>query len=393
MPVIPDVPAFKLETDSGNMALLAVQAALSAVGVAASLVQLAGASGDAFKFVYDNAPVREPLRDLRPWDSLARAFAIYGLRAEWVPDATLDHVRGQVEAHAAIGQPVLTSNLPYPGYHGFALLVGYDEELDALSFQRALPSPEQSTGYDTLQLDDDVAWNGPIAGPPFWADFPMLVIRGALFNPSDEASQRKEALQTALNALTGDPVAYPAHSGAQRYAQVPLAERKVRQGWVALDYLARDLAESNLGDFDTIWRLNAQLAQLAWDRELVVLYLETWGRDAPAALIARYRTIAHTARTLLSRNWERRSATMYSLDELTQFVEGTAAYLYALPDDPKIQTDMQERGLGRILQTPWGAGLLVESPHRLEGAVKLAQRLLDYEHGCINLLEAALKTL
>lgn len=391
MPVIPQVPAFKLEYDSGNMAFLAAQAALSVVGAPHSLAHLAGASGDAFKFVYDDAPVREPLRDLRPWDSLGRAFAACGLRAEWVPDATLDHVRGQVEAHAAIKQPVLTSFLPGGAYHGYFLLVGYTEESDTLYYQQAAASPQPGQPYQTLQLDAAVAWDGPLTGAPHWASFPMLVIRGPLYDPPDEAARRRAALQAALEALHGDPIPYPTHPGAQAYASVPLEGRAAQQGLAALDRLAADLAEADLGAFPTIWRLDSQLTQLAWDRELAALYLESWGGDAPASLLAQYRTIAHTARTLASRNWEKRSARMARLEDLRALVERTAAYCYALHDDPRLLEGARE--LGRILRTPWGPALLVETPRRREGAVLLARRLAEHERACVGLLKQALERL
>jgi hypothetical protein len=225
MPIIPDVPAFRAAADSGNLAFLAAQATLNALKMPRSLAQLAGASGDAFKFVYDDVPVRAPLRDLRPADTLARAFASVGLRAEWVPDATLDHVRGQVEAHAEIGQPVLTSGLPGGEPDRFALLVGYAEATDTLLIRQGVSEPDSAPPYDSLTLTDALRWDGPVSGPPHRVDYPLLVVRGPLYNPPDEQAQRRVALQAALDALTGDPLPYPDHPGAQAQAGVPLAGR------------------------------------------------------------------------------------------------------------------------------------------------------------------------
>ncbi len=392
MPIIPGVPVYQHEPDSGNLAFLAAQAALSAIGVTRSVAQLAGASGDAFKFVYDNAPIREPLRDLRPVDTLARAFAACGLHAEWVPEATLDHVRGQVEAQAAVGRPVLTSGLPNQGT-ACILLVGYDEVSDTLAYRAAASRPTPNAPYATLPLDEGVHWDGPLTGPPHWADFPLLVIRGPLYDPPDEQAQRRAALQAALEALTGDPIPYPAHPGAARHAALPLAGRAARQGLAALTLLAADLTESDLSDGATLWRMDAQLRQLAWDRNLAVLYLESWAGGAPADLIARYRTIAHTARTLLSRLWERRSATMYSPDELRTFIAGSAACVYALPDDPKIQADLVHHGPGQVVTLPRGAALIIQTAERRTSAARLAERLLALEQGGIPLLKQALSAL
>ncbi|MBN2471344.1 MAG: hypothetical protein JXN59_11510 [Anaerolineae bacterium] len=391
MPVIEELPAFKAEPDSGNLAFLAAQAVLLRVGVQWGIAQLAGASGDAFKFVYDNAPVKEPLRDLRGWDSLARAFTACGLRAEWVPDATLDHVRGQVEAHAAVQQPILTSGLRGVGDNDFALLVGYDEDTDTLTYLRGTSNPSAAAGRtETLILSDGLRWSGPITGVPHRVDFPLLVIRGALYNPPDEQTQRRAALQTALDVLYGDPIAYPAHPDAQQYADVPLQNRRVRQGLAGLALLAEDLEEADLSAPATLWRLDALLRQLAWDRELAVIYLESWGGSALAALIGRYRTIAHTARTLLTRNWERRSAALYSLDDLRGLVSSTSAYLYALPDDAKIRTDAVESGLGTLVSVAHGTALLVETPERRTSAARLARRLQELEQSCEPLLKQAL---
>lgn len=387
MPIIPKVPAFKSEPESGHMAFLAAQAALSAMGVEQSLARLAGGSGDAFKFVYDRAPVHAPLRDLRPADTLARAFAACGLRAEWVPDATLDHVRGQVEAHAAIGQPVLASGLPGTPAGAFCLLVGYDEDSDTLSILDPAADPLVPATLRRLALADGPAWDGPLTGTPHWASFPMLVVRGPLYDPADETDLRRAALQAALDVIDGEPLAYPEHPGAQAQANVPLAGRSVPQGPAALDALAQDLAEADLADAALRWRVAAQLAQLAWDRHLAVVYLESWEASAPAGLIAHYRSLAHSARTLLSRNREQRSAAMDCVDDLKLLISGTAAYCYALPADPKLIDGVAD--LGQILDTPEGTALLVDSPKRRQGAVTLAGRLAEQERACRALLAAA----
>jgi hypothetical protein len=211
-------------------------------------------------------------------------------------------------------------------------------------------------------------------------------VRGPLYDPPDEATQRRTALRAALDSLDADPLPYPDHPDAQAEADVPLADRTAPQGLAALAALAADLADAPLDDFATIWRLDAQLGQLAWDRSLAVLYLQTWEGAAPATLIAQYRTIAHTARTLLSRSWEQRSARMDCLDDLKLFISGTAAYVYALPDDPKLQA---VDDLGQRLTTPWGPALIVDTPQRRSSAIKLAERLADLEAGCKPLLQAA----
>ena len=386
MPNIPNVPAFKSEPEAGHMAFLAAQAALSAMGVEISLARLAGASGDAFKFCYDQAPVRAPLRDLRPADTLARAFAACGLRAEWVPDATLDHVRGQVEAQTAIGQPVLASGLPGTPDGAFCLLIGYDEDSDQLTVLDPAPDPLTAAPRH-LSLAEGPTWDGPITGAPHWASFPMLIVRGPLYDPPDEASLRRGALQTALDVIDGAPLAYPEHPGAQAQADVPLAGRAVAQGPAALDALAQDLAEANLADPALRWRVAAQLAQLAWDRHLALIYLESWEASAPADLIAHYRSLAHSARTLLSRNREQRSAVMDCVDDLKLFISGTAAYCYALPADPRLIDGVRE--LGQVLTTPAETLLLVDSPKRRQGAVGLAGRLAEQERACRTLLAAS----
>lgn len=388
MPVIANVPTFKQEPDAGNLALLALQAALNVAGQPVSLIQLAGASGDAFKFLYDNAPVRQPLRDLRPWDSLAAACAVCGLHAEWITDATPDSLRDIVADRSQLNQPILTSGLPDQNDVTCALLVGYETVTDTLHVRSAAPTPNIDTPYQTLNLNATPPWHGPITGSPHWANVPLFVLRGALDHPPDENQQRRGALERALAALEGEPVAYPDHTGAHQYATIPLAGRTVRQGWVAFDYLRQDLAEADLSAADTLWRINAQLAQLAWDRELAAHYLTSWGRTAPAGLVARYRTIAHTARSLLSRNWETRSLTLTTPASLTDFITGTAAYLYALPANAKLQAATAD--LGQRIDTQRGPALLVDTPQRRAGAVQLAQRLLDLERGNKPLLEQAL---
>ncbi|GAB4572363.1 MAG: hypothetical protein Kow0077_11570 [Anaerolineae bacterium] len=391
MPTIPDVPAFAAVEDSGNMAFLAAQVALSVLKISRSVARLAGDSGDVFKCCYDNAPVYAPLRDMRPVDTLARAFAAVGLRAEWVPDATLNHVRGQVEAHAEIGQPILASGLPGEPPGTFVLLAGYDEDSDTLSYRRASADPAGGANqpYATRSLADEPAWHGPITGAPHWVDFPMLVVRGPLYNPPDELNVRRTALETALAVLDGDPIPYPAHPGAAEHADVPLADRRARQGLAALALLADDLSTADLADAALRWRIAAFLRQLAWDRELAVHYFEAWD-TRPTALMARYRTIAHTARTLLSRFQERRSVQITTLATLRDLVDSTAALLYALPQSARLQTEVQSAGLGQIIEAPDGLWLAVDSPARRESTVRLAQRLAELEAGCRPLIEDTL---
>lgn len=380
MPVISDVPSFNDEPAAGNRAFLAAQAALSVVGLGRGLPFLAGASGDAFKFVYDTGAVREHLRDLRPWDSLAAAYAACGLRAEWVPEATLDHVRGQVEAHARIGQPILSSGLPH-GDGGCCLLVGYDEDRDRLISQHAADVPGAATPYRVLDLADDPAWEGPVTGPPYRVDFPMLVIRGPLYDPPDESTQRRAALQRALDVLNGAPIAY----------DVAGVKQAARQGLAAFQALTADLETVDLGDADLAWKLDALLAQYAWDRDLAALYLESWAGDAPADLIALYRSAAHGARTLLTRVLERRSAAMADRDSLRGFVTGTGAYCYLLPEAPGIRQGLDD--LGSIIETPHGPALLVATDSRRAGAARLARRLHDLEASATPLLAGALQRL
>ncbi len=393
MPSIAQVPVFKRDTDSGNLAFLAAQAALSAMNMPQSIVRLAGASGDVFKFSYDNAPVYEPLRDHRRVDTLAGAFAAAGLRAEWVPEATLDHVRGQVEAHTAIGQPVLATGLPGVEPGEFVLLTGYDEEGDTLSYRRAAAAPAAHAPYDSLPLADEPRWDGPVSGAPHWMDFPLLVVRGPLYDPPDDRAQRRAALTLALETLHADPGAYPQHPGAQARADAPLEGRQVRHGLAAFTLLAEDVAGADLSAPATLWRLDAMLRQLAWDRALAVLYLESWGQGAPAALMARYRTVAHTARTLLTRAWEQRTLDARTADEVRALVESTAALLYALPDDPALHDRLRQGGPGRMVHLARGPALLVDSPNRRDGAAALARRLQEQEIACEPLIKAALSTL
>jgi hypothetical protein len=161
----------------------------------------------------------------------------------------------------------------------------------------------------------------------------------------------------------------------------------------AFSLLAADLAAGDLSDPALHWRLDAQLRQLAWDRELAALYLESWGGNAPAALAAGYRTVAHTARTLLSRNWERRSASLRTLDALRALVEGSAAYAYALPDNPALLAAAARAGLGAPVSLADGPALLVDTPARRQGAVALTQRLSDLEQSSAALLRTAFSAL
>lgn len=104
---IPGVPAFPRSYDAGGMAMLALEAALKAVGDERPAWWLAGASGDAFKFAYDRGNVFEPLRDRVPADTVTLACAAAGLRGRWLTGASMDEIRGLVRDAVHRGTPVL----------------------------------------------------------------------------------------------------------------------------------------------------------------------------------------------------------------------------------------------------------------------------------------------
>jgi len=72
--VVSDVPAFALNYDAGDMAMLALEACLCVLGKGSPAWWLAAVSGDAFKFVYDRGVVFEPMRDRVPLDILTLAW-------------------------------------------------------------------------------------------------------------------------------------------------------------------------------------------------------------------------------------------------------------------------------------------------------------------------------
>lgn len=387
---IPEVPAFLRSEDAGGMAMLALEAALRALGEDRPAWWLAGASGDAFKFVYDRGNVFEPLRDRAPVDAVSLACAAAGWRGRWMTGASMGEVRALVQEAVRRGAPVLAPFLGDRWYHGLVLIVGVDDARDAFLLQLARNDPAATADYEVLPIPE--GWSGPVPGPAAWADNPIFVIEERTGAPgADTVFRRALALATEVHA--GPPLPYANHPGADEYSGPPLAGREALQGQAALEALREDVAETEVAGFGLVWRMDAQLGQLAYDRSNAAAFVDhaaegLEGGPATAALREAARGYRETAtlaaelhRAYWDKRWSResdRQAVRAGLMGSTSFVHGVGA----------LEGDDMEwfRHFVPVMETAWGPAAILDGPRRRAVNTALADRILENERRCVELL-------
>ncbi len=359
------VPAFPLVYDAGDGIILALEALFRYRGRRRSVAWLAGISGDAFKFVYDRGDVFEPLRDRVPVDTATLAAQAVGLKGRWLLDASRPQVIEAVAHSLARGYPVLAPYLA-PEVHSAALIVGLDRAAGTFDLQVPRPDPNADAPYVTIPIPD--RWDGPVPGPAIWADTPLFLIEGE-GSPPDEGVLLREALERAVALAQGGSLPYKPHPGAQEYSVPPLTGRYAFHGRDALDLLQYEVGQVMPNRFAVIWRMDAQLGQLAWDRANAAAFLRQAAEMTPemtAALTeaARlYEETARLARRAKGAYWDQGLLEVTEAEAALAYLRESSSMVYALPPAATAWEEVTRR-LWR-LETPWGPAAILVTPDRV----------------------------
>ncbi|HYF95123.1 MAG TPA: hypothetical protein VD969_23140 [Symbiobacteriaceae bacterium] len=369
------VPPIPKRDDVGGGALPAIHAVLRNLGAQIRYEELLVTSGAAFSFVWDNAPVYEPLRDLHPQDSVTLAAQSAGFTGRWLVDLPADETLGQLSAALADGRPGIVSLYDDEIMHGFAVAVDFDAAQHTLTVQR-----------DQLQhLHLPEVWWGAVTGPRAWGACPVfLVERGAPPGWSSEGRLHR-ALHRAAALLAGGRVAYRDCEGSRHYTRVPLAGRQAVYGLPAFDLLLADVggAES-LSAFNLIWRLDAQVSQLQHGRNAAAAFLHTIQHPIALEAAACCSETAALATDLLSRFWYRPSRTMATAADVLAAAGAQHAMIFWVG----LEGEELERLARRVAvtDTPWGPIAMVDTIPRRREATALVARLRGQEERLARLL-------
>ncbi len=386
--IIPDVPAFERNDDAAGMAMTALEAALATRGGGRPAWWLAGMSGDAFKFVYDRGAVFEPLRDRVPLDVLTLACRAAGWDGQWRCGLNAAQAAALVQASVQRGCPVITPFLGSKWYHGMVLIVGIDAA-KGVYFLRV--ARERGNGHETVCIPE--RWDGPVPGPLAWADTPLFLLQGRLPPPGPDEALRA-ALGRAVELFEGAPLPYAAHPGAQRYSEPPLAGRAAFQGEAALHALKEEVAAGGIVGFDLIWRIDAQLGQLRYDRGNAARCLRAMAEQHQASgplqeAALHYEVTAQCAGQLQAAFWDKRLQQTAELRSLHAAIDGSASLVYAVGHLPPGELATL-RCMAPVLETPWGPAAVIDAPQRRGSALELVDRIIEREHLCVALLRKAL---
>jgi len=196
--IVPNVPAFKLNYDAGDMAILALEAVLKALDKPYPNWWLSSVYGETFKFVYDRGDVFEPMRDRVPLDIFGIACAAVGIEGRWIVNKSMKEVKKLVRNSLKQGMPVLAPYLA-ESYHGMTIITGIDEN-ENLLLQVGKEDLEKGHEYVAQQIPNK--WNGPVPGPIIWADNPIFIIK-EIENPPDENKVIKQTLNRAIKPHNG----------------------------------------------------------------------------------------------------------------------------------------------------------------------------------------------
>lgn len=388
---IPDVPPFDRNDDAGCMAMLALEAALATQGDSWPAWWLAGMSGDAFKFVYDPGTVFEPLRDRVPVDVLTLASRAAGWAGHWCLDVPTRDVPALVRESVQRGCPVITPFLGERWYHGMVLIVGIDPSKRQFLLRIARKNDGAGSNYETIAIPE--RWDGPVPGAVAWAGTPLFILDGRI-SPPNECQLFDQAFARAAGLHTGAPLPYADHPGAQRYSGPPLAGRSAHQGESALRALREDLADGEFIDFGRIWRIDAQLGQLHYDRTNAGRFLRAAAGQHHAGRLLweaaqHYEATARIAAQLQAAFWDQRLEQSSDLPGVSAGIGDTSSLVYAVGHLPPVPL----ASLGHkvpLLEIPWGSAAVVDSPPRRRAVLDMVDRIIDHEECSVALLTKSL---
>jgi hypothetical protein len=372
------VPSYPREDAAGGGAIQALSAALRSLGVTESYAELLVLSGAGFTFVYDSAPIFEPLRDLVPLDTARTGTRAAGLNGRWLTDRPGSEVLDLVAAALADGRPALLPLYSVDGIHGYAVAVGCDPSAHRVWVQKGEERFVPGMAPTVVELALPDLWWGAVTGPRAWAACPAFVIeRGA---PAGWRADGKlyRALMRGAAQIAGGWTPYHDCEGARAFTDVPLAGRQAACGLPAYDLLMADIGGAEwVGGFDLIWRLDAQLGQLQHHRDGAGQYLATVPHPLAAEAAALCREMAQTAADLAARFWFHPSRPLTTAADVMAAAGSHSAMLFSLGLE-----ETERASLARhmpVIQTPWGHAALVDTVPRRKEAAALAGELRRQE--------------
>lgn len=382
---LPDVPAYPRNDDAGAGALAALHAALRCRGAKAGYEELLLLSGAAFGFVYDNAPVFEPQRDLLPLDVMRTGARATGYNGRWVVDRTPAETLEQVAGALAGGRPAVVSLYSVEGLHGFAVAVGCDPTSGELLVQTGERNFTPDMAPTQVPLRLAAGWSGAVTGPQAWGRCPVFLLEAGAPSGWTAEGRLYRALNRGAALLAGGWTPYRETAESLEFSGVPLAGRQAAYGLPAYDVLAADLSACEwLGGFDVIWRLDAQLTQLYHHRIAAAEYLRSVAHPVAAEAAETCQATARAALELASRFWFKPSHELTTAEDLLSMAGSQRAMVFWLGLDDEERAQLAPRL--PVVQTPWGYVAVRDSVPRRKEAVNLVRRMRRQEETLSQLL-------
>ncbi|HYG57251.1 MAG TPA: hypothetical protein VD902_04190, partial [Symbiobacteriaceae bacterium] len=360
-------------------------AILRSMGAAVGAEELLVTSGAAFTFVYDNAPVYEPLRDLVPEDTVRTGAGSAGYSGRWLADVPPGEALEHLAVCLGAGRPALVSLYAVEGHHGFAVATGYEPDEGYLLVQTGERDFQPGMAPTVIRIPLSGAWSGAITGPMGWGQCPFFLpdtSRSAGWSPEGRLYR---ALMRGAALIRGGTVPYRDCEGAREFSRVPLAGRQAHYGLPAFDLLAADLSSVEwLGGFALIWRLDAQLGQLGHHRHAAAGFLRTVAHPLAGEAADLCRQTADLAADLASRYWFRPSREATSAADVMSLAGSRPAMIYWLNLSDEEQVRLASRMC--VVPTAWGPVAIVDSAPRRRDAVALVSRMRQQEERLANVL-------
>ncbi|MFW9973021.1 MAG: hypothetical protein ACFFDF_22740 [Candidatus Odinarchaeota archaeon] len=382
-----NVPIFHLNWDAGDMLILALESCLKYLGQEIESWWLAGISGDAFKLVYDKDDVRETMRDRVPTDIVSIACSICGWEGKWYFDEPLETTKSRIKDSLEKGYPIITSNLGSQWYHGANIIVGINENTNHFFLQIGREDLSKSYEYEKISIPKN--WDGPVPGPIIWADNPIFIFEKKIQPPYTE-ELLIESIERAINLYTRKSLPYKDHIGAQRYSTPSLKGKRVYLGLYAFNELRDEIKNSEI-IWPVIWSITTQCGQLLYDRSNASKYLQEVSKKDPEYLLPTqiaeyYNEIARASQLLKQSYWDERLSELTKIEDLVKELKQGNSFVYKIPHMKKNFINQLRRFLP-IMETLWGAAIILDNPKRRIYNLELVDLIIKKEKICLDLLQ------
>lgn len=354
----------------------AAHAVIRTLGAQVGYEEMLVLTGSAFSFVYDNAPVYEPGRDLHPLDTVMLAMQSAGYSGRWLADRPSADVLGAVDAALSDGRPPLLSL--------------YDDDLEQHGFYAVTdcaPADRRVTVQQEqpAELTLPETWWGAVPGPRAWAACPVFVPERSAAAGWSAEGRLHRALHRGTALLIGGRVAYRDCDGSRVYTGVPLAGRQAAFGLPAYDLLSADVGGAeNLGDFSLLWRLDAQVSQLRHGRSAAAAHFRTIAHRLAQSAEEAATAAARAADELCSRFWFRPTRSMATAADVLAASATQGAMVFWVGLEGEELARLARRVA--VVRTPWGPIAVIDTIPRRREAAALVRQLAEQDRLLLRLL-------